>query len=252
MYAEERQAKILAALERDGRVAVSELAASFDVATETIRRDLDSLAQRDVLVRVHGGAIARRTSDLEPDLPTRLSTNTASKMRIGAAAAHYLPPPGSAVLIDAGSTTTELIPHLEGGNLRVITNSLPLAQAALGQQDTLVDILPGHLRPLTQAAVGTDTVQALAKIHPDVAFIGCNGISADGLTTPDPDEAAVKAQMVAQAATRVLLADSSKVGVRQLVTFARLDDIDVVVSDAAMTDSFVHQLQQAGIEVLRA
>lgn len=115
MYARERQRQILEALTRTGRVAVTDLSAQFEVTTETVRRDLDQLADRGQLVRVHGGAVPRRTGDVEPDLESRRVTNIAAKRRIALAAAELLPTdPRSAVLLDAGSSTAELLPHLAG------------------------------------------------------------------------------------------------------------------------------------------
>ncbi len=253
MYAEERQQEILTALREDGRVAVSDLSQRFDVTMETIRRDLDALDRLGLVTRVHGGAIPRRTEDVEPDLPTRLATNTDSKRRIALAASRFLPnTPNASVIVDAGSTTVEIVPHLDGKGLRVVTNALAVAEAALGIDTAGVELLPGHLRGLTYAAVGVDTVRALTRLHPDVAVLGCNGMGPDGFTTPDPDEAAAKSAMVAGAGRRVMLADSSKIDVTQFVVFAELSDIDVLVTDRGLSDSPVHLFEESGIEVVRA
>ncbi|MDN5963358.1 MAG: DeoR/GlpR family DNA-binding transcription regulator [Actinomyces sp.] len=252
MYAEERQQQILQAIEQDGRVSVSALARRFEVATETIRRDLDALSLAGLLTRVHGGAIPSRSGD-EPDLPTRLSTNTAAKRRIARAAAAYLPAGSDpTILLDAGSTTIELIPHLQGRDLRVVTNSLPVAESALAMNVPAVDMLPGWVRGLTRAAVGVDTVHARTRIHPDVAFIGCNGMGPAGITTPDPDEAATKSAMMEAASRRIILADSSKAGQVQLITFAETGDVDVLISDTSLSDAHVHLFEDQGIEVVRA
>jgi len=252
MYAEERQQQILRAVEHDGRVSVSALARRFAVATETIRRDLDALSAAGLLTRVHGGAIPSRSGD-EPDLPTRLSTNTAAKRRIARAAAAFIPTEADpTLLLDAGSTTIELVAHLEGRELRVVTNALPVAETALAVGVPAVDMLPGRVRGLTHAAVGVDTIRALSRIHPDVAFIGCNGMGPGGITTPDPDEAATKTAMMAAASRRIVVADSSKAGQVQLVTFAELGDIDVLVSDTSLSDAHVHLFEDNGIEVVRA
>jgi len=253
MYAEERHRQILQECASEGRVSVSELAARFDVAMETIRRDLDALDRRGLLTRVHGGAIPRRDGDIEPDLRTRLSTNTEAKRRIAAAAAAYLPTdPDASVVLDAGSTTVELVPYLAGRGLRVATLGLDIAQALLDADVEPVDMLPGRLRGRTHAAVGADTVRALSRLHPDVAFLGCNGMDAAGFTTPDPDEAAAKSAMVAQASRRVVVADASKAGLMQFVTFAELADIDVLVTDTALPDSSLQLFEHSGIEVVRA
>src|SRR5699024_4948127 len=141
MYARERQRQILDGLSRSGRVTVTDLAAHFEVTTETIRRDLDQLADRDLLVRVHGGAVPRRTAQTTAALRPR--------------------DPHSAVLLDAGTATAELLPHLSGRRGPVITNAPAIAQGALVHTDLAVHVLPGRVRPTTEAAVGSATVEAL-------------------------------------------------------------------------------------------
>lgn len=252
-YAQERRGLILEALAADGRVAVTELAARFEVATETIRRDLDQLAERGLLERVHGGAVARREGVAEPDLESRRITNVTAKRRLALAAARLLPmDPQAAVLLDAGSTTGELLPHLAGRRGPLLTNAPAIAQGALVHTDLAVHVLPGRVRPTTEAAVGAATVDALRAVHPEIVFLGCNGLGAEGFTTPDPDEAAVKTAMVRCAKRRVVLADSSKFHATHLVTFARLDEVDALVTDAAPPADLAALLAEAGVEVLTA
>ena len=253
MYARERQRQILDSLTGSGRVAVAALAAQFEVTTETIRRDLDQLAERGLLDRVHGGAVARRTTAVEPDLEARRITNLEAKRRLALAAARLLPAdPHAAVLLDAGSTTGELLPHLSGRRGPVITNAPAIAQGALVHTDLAVHVLPGRVRPATEAAVGSATVDAIRLLHPEIVFLGCNGLGPEGFTTPDPDEAAVKSAMAASALRRVVLADSSKFGATHLVAFAALGDVDALVTDTEPPAELRTLLDEAGVEVITA
>lgn len=258
MYAQQRHRQILDTIDASGRVAVADLAARFDVTAETVRRDLDQLAARSLLVRVHGGAVARRTAVLEPDLATRATTNVSAKLRIAAAARELLPAdPDASVMLDAGSTTALLVPLLAGRRGVLVTHALEIARAAMALSDTAeerlaVQLLPGRLRPGTGAAVGSSTVDAVRALRPAIAFLGCNGLDAEGFSTPDPAEGAVKSAIVARADLRVVLADSSKAGLHHLVTFAACADVDAVVTDSALPDSLRHQLTDSGIEVIRA
>lgn len=252
MYAEQRYRKILEILEDSGRVSVSGLSQQFDVTTETVRRDLDNLASRMLLVRVHGGAVAPSTSIAEPDMPTRLATNISVKNRVGAAAAEFVMQNSpTTLLVDAGSTTGSMIPLLTSEVGPIITNSIPIAQAAIDRRFQ-VHILPGQIREITQAAVGAQTVSALGALHPEIALLGCNGMGTDGFTTPNLDESSVKQAMVAQAEYRVVLADSSKAGLRQLSTFANLDQIDMLITDSDLSAEYVSLFTDNGIEVIRA
>lgn len=253
MYAQERQRQILEALDRSGRVAVTDLAERFEVTTETVRRDLNQLASASLLLRVHGGAVPRRGTDPETDVETRRTTNIDVKRRIAAKALSLLPAdPGTSLLLDAGTTIAEVVPLLGRHRGPVITNSPSTAHLALSHPELEVHMLPGRVRSRTQAAVGSSTVAALDRLHPDIVLLGCNGIDGDGLTTPDPDEAAVKAAMVASAGLRVVLADSSKVGARHLVTFATTADIDMLITDPGIPEETAQDLADKGIEVFRA
>ncbi|GAB2533442.1 DeoR/GlpR family DNA-binding transcription regulator [Brachybacterium huguangmaarense] len=258
LYAQQRRRRILDALETTGRVAVADLAEAFEVTTETVRRDLDDLAGRDLLVRVHGGAVARRTAVLEPDLTERSGTNTEAKRRIADAAAAFLPrDPSASVLLDAGTTCALLAPRLAGRRGAVITHSVDVVRALSALPDALdgalaIHMLPGRVRPRTGAVVGSPTVAALGALTPDVAFLGCNGMTRDGFTTPDPEEAAVKAAIVRRAALRVVLADSSKADVTHLVRYAEVEEIDVLVTDADLPPALSRSLTDSGIEVVTA
>ncbi len=255
MYAEERQRTIVSLALRYDRVAVTELAQRFDVTTETIRRDLDVLDRRGILRRVHGGAVpAENVRLVETAVADREPAFSVQKGRIAHAALRFLPTgSGSTVLIDSGTTTARFAAAM-GGNQQhtVITNSVPIASqlALLGGP---VQLLGGRVRGLTQATVGGETVEALARLYCDVAFLGTNGLSVGhGLSTPDSDEAAVKRVMVRAARRRVVLADSSKVGATLLVSFAALNDVEVLVTDSGLQEADRQQLVNAGLEVVVA
>ena len=250
-YADQRKNHILDRLLSNGRVDATEVAESLGVTGETIRKDLIALERQGILRRVHGGAVPVQSLAFEPGVETRTEYST-EKTRIAQAALAHLPNEGS-VLIDAGSTTAKLVEMLPGDReLTVYTNTIPLAISLLTRPRLTVFTLGGRLRNKTFAEVGDWTVRALAEINVDVAFLGTNGISmARGLTTPDPAEAAVKRLMLGCAAKRVLLADHSKFGVVKGTKHGDLDDIDVLISDAGLTNDQYTQLRTAGIDVER-
>jgi DeoR family fructose operon transcriptional repressor len=165
-----------------------------------------------------------------------------------------LPPNGGSVLLDAGTTTARLamlVPH--GLRLTVLTNAVPIAARLAGSSSVDLHLLPGRVRRTTHAAVGEDTVAALARLRPDVAFIGTNGLSVGhGLSTPDHAEAAAKQAMVAGARRVVVLVDSSKIGQEHTVRFAELGDVDVVVTDNRIDPADLRALRARDLEVLVA
>jgi DeoR family fructose operon transcriptional repressor len=253
MYAAERQQRIMTEARRDGRVEVTSLAESLGVATETVRRDLTALERRGSLRRVHGGAIPVERLELEPTLAARSSRLTDVKRRIAARVLDELPT-GGTVLLDSGSTTQAVVQLLPPDlDLTVVTNSVPAAAALSTHPGISLYVLGGRVRGITGAAVGDWATHALDGLVVDVAVLGTNGVSASrGLTTPDQAEALVKAAMVASARRVVVATDSSKAGDDHLHRFARLDEVDLIVTDTDLADDVAAELRAAGPQVVTA
>jgi DeoR family fructose operon transcriptional repressor len=255
MYAEERQQAMAQLVAERGRVSVSVLADLYDVTTETVRRDLSTLERLGLVRRVHGGVVpANSLSVIESGLLERDSSNTAQKERIARTAVTLLPPAGSTVIIDAGSTTARLVNLLPRDHrLVVFTHAVPIAARLANSPQVELHLLPGRVRTTTQAAVGADTVQALGQLRADAVFLGTNALSvAHGLSTPDRDEAATKRAMVSASRQVIVLADASKMGEESLMQFASLHDVDVLVTDDGVTDSDREEITGAGVEVMIA
>lgn len=257
MYAEERQQAIAQLVGQEGRLSVVQLSEKFGVTTETVRRDLSTLERLGLIRRVHGGAVpASSLRVIESGVSERDQVNTAAKEAIALAAVRFLPPAGGTIALDAGSTTMKLVSVLPRDHrLTVVTHAVPLASRLAGLPQVELHLLPGRVRRTTQAAVGSATVAALEDLRVDVAFVATNNLSlGHGLTTPDPDEAATKRALVRAGRRRVLLADSGKVDEDGdcEVRFARLADIDVLVTDAALGQEQRRGIEDAGTEVVVA
>lgn len=255
MYAEERQQAIAALIGQRGRIAVAELSEQFEVTTETVRRDLAVLDRLGLVRRVHGGAVpAAALTAIELGTGEREHSRAVEKDRIAKAALAFLPPTGGSVLFDAGTTTARIAAQLPAdGELVTVTNSIPIAARLSGYSGVRLHLLGGRVRGVTQAAVGPDTLRTLGDLRVDVAFIGTNALMVGhGLSTPDPDEAAVKRAMVASAHRVVVVADSTKIGREDLVRFAAITEIDVLVSDDELLPTVRKELGEFGIEVVTA
>lgn len=265
MFAEERQQLIVGLISASGRASVTDLAERFSITTETIRRDLAALEAAGTVRRVHGGAVSpERFSTTEESILERTVQRQPEKTRIAEAALALIPRDSGSVLIDAGSSTEALAELLaarmaagntpgSGAELVVITHALPIAVKLSGEPGIALHLLGGRVRGLTQAAVGQSTVEAARRIRPDIAFLGTNGIhAAFGLSTPDPEEAAVKAAFVQSARRIVVLADSSKLDAETLVQFASLKDLDTLITDTKPTPELADALADAGVEVVVA
>jgi len=263
VFAEERQQLISALVAERGRVSVTDLADRFSITTETIRRDLAALEVSGNLRRVHGGAVpSDRLSTREESILERAVQRQVEKLRIANAALALIPElTTGSILLDAGSTTETLAdllaqrtPPANGTDeLVVITHAIPIAGKLSSTQGVALQILGGRVRGLTQAAVGQSTVEAAYRLRPDIAFVGANGIhSVFGLSTPDPEEAAVKAAFVKSARRVVALADSSKLDAETLVQFATLKDVDTLITDQQPSAELAAALADAGVDVVVA
>ena len=250
-FSAQRQQAIVRTLRAHGRVDVAEIAGQLGVTHETVRKDLIGLEQRGLLRRVHGGAVPIEHLTFEPAVSTRREL-IEEKQRIAGAAFEHVPAEGS-VLLDAGSTVARLAEIFPTDRpLTVFTNALPTALALLARPNLTVHTLGGRLRTVTSAEVGNWADRALRELNVDVAFLGANGISLDrGLTTPDPIEAGTKRLMVSAARRRVVLADHSKVGRMSLCQFAKLDEVDLLITDSGLPDNQLAALEAAGLSMER-
>lgn len=253
MYAAERQQRILERAQLDGRVEVTGIAAWLEVTTETVRRDLAVLEQRGVVRRVHGGALPAERSVPELTLASRIGQQAETKLRIATRALDELPDDGT-VLLDSGSTTLALAELLPAdARLTIVTNSAGIAQSLAGHDNVTLLLIGGRVRTVTAAAVGPWAMAALAGLSVDVAFLGTNGFdAAHGLTTPDQDEAAVKRAMLEAARTRIVLADSSKLGAVHLQRFAEAAELHTIITDGDADPDALDDLRATGPKVVTA
>jgi DeoR/GlpR family transcriptional regulator of sugar metabolism len=237
MLARQRQERILAEVRATGGVRVTDLVDLLGVSDMTIRRDIAVLARKGLVARVHGGvtSVTGRSAE-EPGFAVKSGLQTAEKRTIAEAAA-ALVSPGDSVALSAGTTTYEVARQLlQMPRLTVVTNSVPVGEVfhAQPRQDRTV-ILTGGVRTPSDALVGPVAVTALRSLHADWLFLGVHGIDERaGCTTPNLEEAETNRALIASARQVVVVADSTKWGVVGLSSMARLDDIDVLVTDQGL------------------
>ena len=252
MLAEERRLMIVDWTRHDGRLDAALAAKKLNVATETVRRDLDVLERRGVLRRVHGGAIALERFTHVYTIPERENLNPEAKKRIAETAARYLPETGC-VFVDGGTTTEFLAQALRNRpKLLVVTNNIRLVHR-IGDSGTRVHMLSGTVRPTTLSSVGARTAADLADLNAVVAFLGANGVASDlKMTAFDTDEAVVKKQMIANSEESILLVDHSKFGATYPATFGHAGVMDRIVCDIDTDIDYVERLNAEGTEVVLA
>ncbi len=245
MLAQQRQAAIAELVRRHGGVRVSDLVREFGVSDMTIRRDLEALAERGLVAKVHGGAtLAEHSSTDEPGFAVKSTRQQAEKEAIAAAAARFVEP-GSAIALSAGTTTATLATHLTDiPGLTVVTNSMPVAEILhrSGRRDQTV-ILTGGVRTPSDALVGPVAVAAIRSLHVDMLFLGVHGMNARvGFTTPNLMEAETDRALVESARQLVVVADHTKWETIGISTIARLEDAHVLVTDSGLPDAAREEL----------
>ncbi|GAB4534019.1 MAG: DeoR/GlpR family DNA-binding transcription regulator [Anaerolineae bacterium] len=251
LYLEERRHEILRQLSQHGRVSVSELSQHFGVSEVTIRSDLQALAERNLVVRTHGGAVPATRGLYDLSLATRRQRQVQEKGRIGQAGAAQVAD-GDAIFLDSSSTALAIAAHLKDHrHLTIITNSLAVAQEMLDAPYVMVVLVGGTLRRDTASLVGIDGLEMLRKYNIQKGFFGAHGISlAEGLTDVSADEAEVKRPLVAVCRQVIAVLDATKWGQVGLVSFARLEQVHSVITDRHAPPDLVEQVRSLGVEVI--
>ncbi|MFV0131144.1 DeoR/GlpR family DNA-binding transcription regulator [Streptomyces sp. HMX112] len=247
LLAEQRRALILDEVRRRGGVRVNELTRRLNVSDMTVRRDLDALARQGVVEKVHGGAVpVAEASTHEPGFEAKSALEPGAKEAIARAAA-AMAAPGSAIALSGGTTTYALAQRLlDVPDLTVVTNSVRVADVFhAGQRagaggapvpGAATVVLTGGVRTPSDSLVGPVADQAIRSLHFDVLFLGVHGISvAAGLSTPNLAEAETNRRLVCSARRVVVVADHTKWGTVGLSSFARLDEVDTLVTDAGLS-----------------
>ncbi|MFF8606690.1 DeoR/GlpR family DNA-binding transcription regulator [Streptomyces sp. NPDC015346] len=248
LLAEQRRALILDEVRRRGGVRVNELTRRLNVSDMTVRRDLDALARQGVVEKVHGGAVpVVETSSHEPGFEAKSALELSAKDEIARTAARMVAP-GAAIALSGGTTTFALAGHLlDVPDLTVVTNSVRVAdvfhtaqrgQSASGEAKpgAATVVLTGGVRTPSDALVGPVADQAIRSLHFDVLFLGVHGVSVEaGLSTPNLAEAETNRHLMRSARRVVVVADHTKWGTVGLSSFARLDEVDTLVTDRGLS-----------------
>lgn len=249
MLAQQRHTEIQERLRLDGAVRVAELARTFGVTEETVRRDLEKLDKAGKLVRTHGGALPTR--DVSQDVPfdIRQTAKLAEKQAIARHAVRYVGE-GAAIALDASSTVHELARVLPDQRLTVITNSLPATLLLARCEQLQVLSTGGILDPGSVSWTGSLAEHALDRININRCFLSTHGVHVDrGLSEVDDYQARVKHRMMDAAEEVYLLVDHSKFGMRRMVPLAGLDEIDVLITDRGADPQVLAQFADRGVRV---
>lgn len=247
----DRRRQILLELKLRPHVRISDLARSFNVSTETVRRDFDALAEDGLIARAHGGASAPSQGHY-PSLDERTTARMAERERIGSKAAELVEE-GETVMIDSGATTIQLARALafRGTRCTVITNSIPVAMT-IGHGVPEVVLCPGEYLAAESALIGTETLEFLSRFNVDRCMIGASGLSPEGPSETVRGFAAVKRMMLRRATQRHLLIDSQKFGRKGLARIGDMADLDSIVVETPPEGELLAAMKSAEVHIFVA
>ncbi|WP_298324463.1 DeoR/GlpR family DNA-binding transcription regulator [Asticcacaulis sp.] len=250
---EVRRSKILEWVQEEGSARVRDLADAFQVSDVTIRQDLERLEADGHISREHGGAYLQSVPSQVRAMALQHMVNMDAKRKIARAAA-ALVSDGETIIIDSGSTTTELAAHLsERQHLNVITNALNIA-LIMGALPTCTVLMPGgQFKAPTLSLTGERSAAFFDGLFAEKLFLATAAVSTEvGLTFPSMADLHVKRAMVKAATTVILLADSSKIGRTSLSWLANVDILHTLITDSAIKDADRLAFESRGVQVIVA
>lgn len=240
----ERQDRLLEILRHKRAAQLEELARELSVSPSTVRRDLEALELRGAVERTHGGAVYKgngETPQAGIALTARMAEHVEPKLAVGRCAA-ALVQPHMTLMLDGGSTVIYAARQIVARPIQVVTTSLTIANHFKDDDQVEVLMVGGNLYPRVEVTVGPITTATLADLHADLLLFSVVGIDGDSAFNNNLSMARVEQVMLRQAARSALLMDSSKFGRQSLARVCGIADIDRIITDAAVPDTWRRRL----------
>lgn len=236
MLAAQRREKILQLIQEDGHAKVLELSKLFKVTEVTIRQDLERMERQGLIVREHGGACLSDAGLNVKDLTLMNQNHLEEKKAIARKALTFIHD-GETIILDSGSTTTEIAKLMVGfTNLTVITNAINIALILGSMSGINLNVTGGEFKSPTLSLTGMKAANYLENIHADKVFLATAGINLKtGLTYPSISDLVVKKTMIEVSDVVYLVADSSKIGTSSFASLGALSLVDHIITDSNIT-----------------
>ncbi|HHA1913881.1 TPA: DeoR/GlpR family DNA-binding transcription regulator [Enterobacter asburiae] len=249
MLTSQRKQLILEKLGAEGQVQSKALSILFDVSEDTIRRDLRELAAEGRLQRVHGGALPS-SSAIAP-FAERQSVKMDAKKRVARKGVQLISS-GQVVIVDGGTTTSELITFFPPDlRITVVTHSPGIALGLVDHPSIEVILIGGRLYKHSIVAVGAAAIEGIENIHADLFFMGVTGIHPDaGLTTGDFEEACIKRAFSGRAAETVVLASPEKINTASSFVIGDVSSVNTIVVEDSTDKDWIRTVSEKGVSVL--
>jgi DeoR/GlpR family transcriptional regulator of sugar metabolism len=253
MLANQRREKIFELIQEDGSAKVINLAKIFKVTEVTIRQDLEKLEKDGLVIKEHGGAFLKNIKDQVQSFSLGHRENIDKKELIGKKCIEFIEN-GDSIILDSGSTTTEIAKHLKGfKNLTVITNALNIALMLGAEPGIVLIVTGGEFKPPTLSLTGQKAADSFKGLNVQKLFLATAGISLkSGLTYPSISDLVVKKAMIEAADTTYLVADSTKIGKSAFASLGALSLIDYIITDNGIEEKHKEIFRNNEIELIIA
>ncbi|EOY5722485.1 DeoR/GlpR family DNA-binding transcription regulator [Enterobacter cloacae] len=250
MLTSQRKQLILEKLAAEGQVQSKALSAHFAVSEDTIRRDLRELAAEGRLQRVHGGALPASSATVP--FAERKSVKMDAKKNVARKGAKLISP-GQVVIVDGGTTTSELIAYLPADlRITVVTHSPSIALGLVEHPSIDVILIGGRLYKHSIVTVGAAAIEGIENIHADLFFMGVTGIHPEaGLTTGDFEEACIKRAFSGRAAETVVLASPEKINTASSFVIGELSLVNTIVVEDDTDHAWINAVREKGVSVVK-
>jgi DeoR/GlpR family transcriptional regulator of sugar metabolism len=253
MLANQRRDKILELIREDGQAKVMDLSRIFKVTEVTIRQDLERLEKDGFIIREHGGAYLKNIDLNVRNLSLQNQDNLNQKMIIAKKAVEFIHE-GDSIILDSGSTTTEIAKLISGyRNLTVITNALNIALILGAQAGINVIVTGGEFKAPTLSLTGQKAADFFQNLHVDKLFLATAGIALkSGLTYPGMSDICVKRAMIESANEIYLVADSTKIGKNSFASLGALSLINYLITDSNIKPEDIEWLKSYDVKFVIA
>ena len=251
MLAIERRNAILAKLNVEGKVIVTDLSREFDVTEETIRRDLENLDNEGLATKTYGGAVANQNLNVDLPYNVRKRANVERKQKIAEKIAEMIND-GDYIMLDASSTAiyvTKCILHRK--NITLITNSVEIMMELADKSDWNILSTGGSLKKGALSLVGASAERMIRGFHVDLAICSSKGIDMNvGITDSNEKDSEIKRAIFAAANKKILAVDATKFDKISFVHVCNISEIDTVVTDQAPNDRWVEYFKDKDVELV--
>ena len=251
MLAIERRNAIIARLNMDGKVIVTDLAQEFEVTEETIRRDLEKLDKEGIAKKTYGGAVANKSLNVDLPSSVRKRTNVELKQRIAEKISGMIND-GDYVMVDASSTAMYVVKCIkQKKNITLITNSVEILLELADKDDWNILSTGGTLKTGALALVGSTAEKMIRGFHVDIAVCSCKGIDISmGITDSNEKDSLMKQAIFASANRCVLAVDSTKFDRRAFTKVCDINEVDMIVTDKQPDERWIGYIEGQGVELV--